>query len=281
MISKPRTIVSIVTALFALVLSFAAPVSASPDSFTMQENDPYVWVDTWANYSASQAHGGGMRITDVAGATASFRFDGTSISWLTYKSDFGGKAQVSIDGVDHGIVDLYSATDQFQALITYSGLSNDVHVIQIEVLGEKNPLSDNPTVFVDGFVYGVRTYDDTAASIQYNSWKGKYNSNANGSYYRVSSAQSAFIRAYTVGSSVTLITAKGPKYGQARVWIDDVSYGVIDLYAPTQKWKVKQVFSGLRATGHFVKIEVLHTKNSASTGYQVVVDAFKWSFQAK
>jgi bacillopeptidase F len=78
------------------------------------------------------------------------------------------------------------------------------------------------------------------------------------------------------GASFTWVTAVGPMYGKARVFIDNTDYGVVDLYAPTREWQAAKTFSNLGAGSHSVVIQVLREKNPASTGYDVVLDAIQY-----
>ena len=70
------------------------------------------------------------------------------------------------------------------------------------------------------------------------------------------------------------ITATGPGYGEAKVIIDGVDQGTVDLYAPGVHWQVAQTYSGLTLGTHEILVEVLGIKNAASTSTKIVVDAF-------
>jgi hypothetical protein len=48
----------------------------------------------------------------------------------------------------------------------------------------------------------------------------------------------------------------------------------MDLYAATQQWQVALTYGGLSASTHTIEIRPTHTKDPASSGYGVVVDAF-------
>jgi hypothetical protein len=60
----------------------------------------------------------------------------------------------------------------------------------------------------------------------------------------------------------------------ARVTIDGVSKGTVDLYASTVSWQVVKAYSGLTSGSHIIVVTVLGTKNPASAGTLIVVDAF-------
>ncbi len=77
------------------------------------------------------------------------------------------------------------------------------------------------------------------------------------------------------GDQIDWITAKGPRYGQAEVFIDGVSRGITDLYQAATQWQVPVSFAGLGAGVHTIQVEVLGTHNVLSNGTGVVLDAFK------
>jgi hypothetical protein len=76
------------------------------------------------------------------------------------------------------------------------------------------------------------------------------------------------------GGSIAWVTSKGPGRGKARIELNGVTVGTIDLYAPTVRTR-QIVFArnGLGAGVHTLRIVVLGTKNAVSTGKRVDLDA--------
>jgi hypothetical protein len=261
-----------------LVLVNITAASAAPNSTTVQDNDPDMMFDFWATYGHSLASGGSLQQNYYPGSTAQFRFSGTSITWVTRKGNYAGKAQVLIDGVNKGTFDLYAISEQYQVQYAFGNLSDTKHTIVIRVLGVKNPAATQSYVAVDAFIVGGVTTQDNSPKIKYDSWQGKVNSHASGGTFRVSSEKGArvFLRSSFYASSIRWITAMGPSYGKARVSIDNVDMGIVDLYAPAQQWQVVKTFSGLDDLLHQTSITPLHKKNKASTGYRVIVDALQY-----
>ena len=73
----------------------------------------------------------------------------------------------------------------------------------------------------------------------------------------------------------TWITAKGPVYGKAEVFIDNVSQGIVDLYAPIQKWQVKRMVQEFVERGqHSLEVRVLGQKILPRANFVAVVDGF-------
>ena len=118
-----------------------------------EENDPAVsYTGSWISYSYGYYSGGFATYTSQSGATATFSFFGTSVTWITAKTINRGIAKVYIDDVYDADVDLYSSsTEVQQAVYTKTGLDESTHTIKIEVTGTKNPSSSNIYIGVDAF----------------------------------------------------------------------------------------------------------------------------------
>ncbi|MGB8647946.1 MAG: FG-GAP repeat protein [Anaerolineae bacterium] len=109
--------------------------------------------------------------------------------------------------------------------------------------------------------------------IQYDGWRGAQNANANGGSYRVSNVPGSKVVYKFTGASIRWITMTGPDQGKATVTIGANTY-TVDLYSAAPQWNVVKTYSGLAAGAHTITIKVSATKNAASTGVNVVVDAF-------
>jgi hypothetical protein len=82
----------------------ATDYKVAVDAFTVgtattQENSNTVLYDTWKGVTAATASGGSYRVASAAGRTASLRFTGTGVDWITYTGPGWGQAEVLIDGV--------------------------------------------------------------------------------------------------------------------------------------------------------------------------------------
>lgn len=246
----------------------------------VEDKDPSVQYDNWRGVSDSNASGGTYRVSNKKNDKVTFKFKGKSIKWVSLKGPDQGKAQVFIDGVDKGTFDLYSPNVQYQFAKTFRRLTNAKHTIVIQVPGTKNDSATDTNVVVDAFVVGkMRTQDDSTALV-YNKWKGEKNEEASGGSYRASGKAGAVAQFTFIGTSVDWITAKGPSYAKAKVLIDGVDKGDVDLYAVTQQWKVAISFTGLSDGQHTIEIKPLGTKNNKSKGTTVIVDAFRGPFTA-
>jgi hypothetical protein len=77
------------------------------------------------------------------------------------------------------------------------------------------------------------------------------------------------------GTAISWSGARRPNTGIAKVYVDDILVEEIDTYSPTNRIQ-DTVFraTGLADAPHTLTIEATGLKNAASTGRQIVVDAF-------
>ncbi|MGI8683457.1 MAG: fibronectin type III domain-containing protein, partial [Mycobacteriales bacterium] len=189
---------------------------ASPATTTVQESAPGVRYNSWAGVADAAASGGSYRMSAKTNAKATFKFTGTSVTWLMRKGPDRGQASVTIDGVSKGTVDQYapSLTNATQA---YSGLASAAHTVVIKVLGTKSSASNGTNVTVDGFLVGAATtpVEDNNTKVSYDTWTGAMSPSANGGTYRSSAKTNATVSFTFTGTGVDWITALGTGYGKA------------------------------------------------------------------
>lgn len=250
--------------------------SSGPPVLIYEENHSSVQYNGWIGVQNASASGDGYRVSKVANDKVTYKFTGTSVKWVTMKGPDQGKAQVQIDGVNKGTFDLYSASVQWKAVPkVFSGLANKSHTLVVKVLGTKNASSKGMNVVVDAFVVGVVTKEDSATGVQYNNWVGTVQAGASGGSHRSAKPSGSKASFKFTGTGISWITALGPAYGKADVYIDGVKKQSYDLYQATAKWQVVKSITGLSAGAHTIEVRVLGTKRVASTGTTVVVDAFR------
>jgi hypothetical protein len=244
---------------------------------TVQDSSPNVSLDSWHGVVDATASGGTYEVSGTQNATATFRFSGTSITWVTRKASDQGIAVVTINGASKGAIDLYSSSTQAQVHQTFSGLSSTAHTIVIKVTGSKNASSTGFNISIDAFTVGASTTQDSSIKTKYDLWAGAASSSASGGTYRSNAKAGATASLTFNGTGITWVTATGPSDGRAQVLIDGVLKGTFDLYASTAHWQATHLFLGLTSGAHTIVVKVLGTKNASSTGTKVVVDAFIFS----
>jgi hypothetical protein len=278
--------------------SITVNITIQPEPYTgpLLFNQSYgIVYDTWIGVSGVSAafdggereggvmpgaapSGGGYRKATSGIFTFKPNFAFTQVKWLTYRGPDQGKAQVLVDGVVKTTVDLYRATPQWQYLVTLSGLKNTKHTISIRAMNAKNALSAGKWVVVDGFKIGATSYDDNKiggkAEYTYGSWLGRINRSAYANAYRISDKANASMNFFFEGVTLDWVTACGPAYGKADIYVDGVLKQTVDLYSASQQWQYKVTISDLMYGTHIVLIKVLGAKNPASTGTGIVSDGF-------
>jgi len=116
------------------------------------DTDPEVRLrGFWARGEFAEAYDKTVAYTDIAGSEAALAFNGSKVTWIFTKAPNRGIAEVDIDGVTQGAVDLYNKDIEWQFGMTFSANGSGLHVITIHVEGKKNPDATNTYVDVDAF----------------------------------------------------------------------------------------------------------------------------------
>jgi len=127
-----------------------------------QANDSSLtYSGTWTLASNSSDYQGSARVSESAGAFATYAFTGNQVRLIGRALPTGGLADVYIDGVKQLVfVDCYSPTPCYQQVIYYkNGLSAGSHTIKLLVRGAKNPKSTGAKVYIDALQYSGATGD--------------------------------------------------------------------------------------------------------------------------
>lgn len=106
----------------------------------------------WFQTTGTIYSGGSVNSAVDAGARVDFTFNGNSITWLGYRDQWSGLAQVYLDGALETTVDTYLSPSQAQTpTYTLTGLSPGTHVFSIVALGTHDAVSGGAWVWVDAF----------------------------------------------------------------------------------------------------------------------------------
>jgi len=117
---------------------------------TTQDTSTKITYGWWAGKASTSASGGTYRSAASAGP-ASFTFTGTRVDWITTTGPGYGKAEIYLDGVDQGTVDLYSPTTHWKTAKSYTAAGPGQHTLTIQVLAQKNTASTGKAVIIDAF----------------------------------------------------------------------------------------------------------------------------------
>lgn len=128
----------------------AAPAFAQ--TLTQEFAAAYAPSRAWSSSSVSGAYGGYVRRSQTANATATYTFTGSQIAWLATGSSNRGRAEIVLDGVSQGVVDLYSRTLLSRVVAFSKAVPAGTHTLQIKALGTRDPRASATYVDVDGFI---------------------------------------------------------------------------------------------------------------------------------
>jgi hypothetical protein len=176
-------------------------------------------------------------------------------------------------GATRKFLDLYSRT-RGTASLTFDGLTDGPHQIRVRPTGTKAAASTGTRVTLDEFVAGTTHVDDRSVSVAYKTWSGFADPGASGGTVHNSTTPGAETAFAFWGPSVTWVSTTGPTHGHARVRIDGAEVGTLDLYSATRATQVEHTFSNLSAGRHVIRVSVVGTHNTRSTGNRVGSDAF-------
>ena len=120
-----------------------------------------------------------------------------------------------------------------------------------------------------------RLQDDDLRVGFHGTWSSVWAKGSSGQSHRISRKSGSYVLASFEGTSVALLSRRGPARGRARIYLDGVSKGTIDLYARSTGTRTYVWRSGKLSRGvHTVKVVVLGSKSSASSASYVPIDAF-------
>jgi Bacterial Ig domain/Domain of unknown function (DUF4091) len=260
-------------------------------STRVEENNPSVLLGpdpfTWSSGTDVRASGNSYVATARPGAQMQLTFVGTGISILGITDSCSGQATVDVDG-NVSTIDAYgaSATGWQQVLFSASGLGASVpHTLTLTVLGTKQSASCGSWIYVDAFdISGapsapatITRLEETASAVVQgpSAWPSGSDSRASGGRFIAVSGGNATITVTFSGTGISWIGITDSCSGQATVDIDGVSQMVDAYRADSTGWQ-QVVFSktGLPDGQHTFRLTALGTKQAASCGSWIYVDAF-------
>jgi dolichol-phosphate mannosyltransferase len=92
-----------------------------------------------------------VSFSDAAGAEVEIAFDGKALNYVYTKAANRGIATVTVDGVDQGDVDLYSAETRWQSRTRFCCFVPGRHVAVVKQSGRTNPESKGKFIDLDSF----------------------------------------------------------------------------------------------------------------------------------
>ena len=106
----------------------------------------------WFQNAGAQYSGGSVNSVVDAGAHVDFTFNGTAVTWIGYRDEWSGIAQVSVDGAQPVTVDTYQTPNAAQTPVyAVTGLAPGTHTLTITATGTHSAASGGSWIWVDGF----------------------------------------------------------------------------------------------------------------------------------
>jgi uncharacterized protein (TIGR03437 family) len=106
----------------------------------------------WFQNAGPEYSGGSVNLVVDAGAHVDLTFNGTAITWIGYRDEWSGLAQVLLDGALQATVDTYLTPSQAQTpSYSLTGLAPGTHVLSIVATGTHSAASAGSWIWVDAF----------------------------------------------------------------------------------------------------------------------------------
>jgi hypothetical protein len=116
--------------------------------------DPRIrFLANWSHdpqFAAAANHS--LTYSDIPDAAFRFQFQGSAVCWVYTKASNRGIAQVFVDAVPRGEVDLYSPVTVWQARTVFGSPGANRHTLEVRILERKNPKSSGRYVDVDELI---------------------------------------------------------------------------------------------------------------------------------
>jgi hypothetical protein len=237
----------------------------------------------WNSGADSRASASAYMASATAGVTMGLPFNGTGINIIGNQDSCSGQAQVQVDG-NIQTFDAYRASggDWQRGLYSITGLPAGSHMLTLTVLGTKQPTSCGAWIYVDAFDIiasstRIEEYDSriVRGPTQYN-WNSGTDSRASASAYMASATAGVTMGLPFNGTGISVIGNQDSCTGQAQVQVDD-NVQTFDAYRASGGGWQRGLYSitGLPAGSHMLTLTVLGTKQPASCGAWIYIDAFE------
>jgi hypothetical protein len=231
----------------------------------IEDSDPAIlytgsWVPVTNLLFADHASNADFTQSSTPGDSASLAFTGSWVHVGFATDRFGGEAEIQIDGVSRGTVDLYTR-DADNASFVFDGLGPTAHTLTIVVAGTSHPNASDVTVQVDfvdtwdGTLMPNGTYEEDNPRVWYSAdWDFPAHPSASGAGYAETSSQGNSTAWFPfTGDTVTYYALATPGGGVGRLFVDGQPLATLDLYSTTPLTRTFS-FRGLGAGAHVLTL---------------------------
>ena len=112
-------------------------------------DDSIEYVGAWTQVGVSDARNGTVSYSRDAGSVARLEFEGTQITYGYTKAFNRGIAEIRIDGINKGTIDLFDKQIGWQSVRTWEALPAGRHTFELLVTGQRNSQSKDQFVDLD------------------------------------------------------------------------------------------------------------------------------------
>jgi hypothetical protein len=120
---------------------------------TYDDLDPRIdYSGRWDSGRFSAAANGSITYSDGPGDLFRVAFEGTGITWVYTKAINRGLAEVHVDGMPRGVVDLYSKEPLWRARSWFGDLRAGPHLMEVRALGTRNAAATGCFIDLDEVV---------------------------------------------------------------------------------------------------------------------------------
>jgi 4-amino-4-deoxy-L-arabinose transferase-like glycosyltransferase len=110
------------------------------------------YVGRWSHGRFANASHGTVTYSNTPGAEVILPFTGAEVGYIYTKAPNRGIAEIVLDEITQGEVDLYSSSVEWKSTYQVRSSAAGAHTLKIRVTGRKNPAATDSYVDVDGFV---------------------------------------------------------------------------------------------------------------------------------
>jgi transglutaminase-like putative cysteine protease/uncharacterized membrane protein len=229
----------------------------------------FTYGGTWQTITNSQASGASYARSRTAGHTVSYPFSGDWVTLGLFGASSHGRAELFIDAISQGVIDLYRREDTAFSL-SLDGLGGGAHTLSLTVLGSANPKSTDNWVGIDyvdswdGAVLPDGTFEQTDPRVFLSGgWINVNDANASGGSYIRGSASSVWFP--FSGDSFTYRAMTRSAAHTVRLWVDGAHLTDLELFDWDNEARVFS-FQGFGAGLHVLQVSSLNG--------EATVDAF-------
>jgi murein DD-endopeptidase MepM/ murein hydrolase activator NlpD len=246
-----------------------------------QTNGNILYLGTWTSFATSGASGGSYKFAD-APAKAIIWFTGTNLDLIATTGTTQGKGHVTLDGVDKGTIDFYSASTLRKQKVWSTGtVAAGTHKVELSWTGVAGGAGGTrvnvDAVDVTGALAPVTltTVQQTDGRLLYTgAWTLSSISSASGGNFSYANSAGSSVTIHFTGPCLVWVAKTASVYGKAKVTVDGGTPALVDLYSASTLYQQKVWNTGMLAdSAHTVVIEWTGTKNAKSTKTNIGIDA--------